>query len=824
MINEEIDLSYDNQQIIAAIEELKRCSPTDETDALVLQRNDAISVFSKVQTDLNSKTKLTELVKLSHSINLQQGKKSSWEEGEKDSVKDALRTIRDTLKNSLNLPADFIFINEKRAKTLLEGLDLFLERLFDEYDDRMRSYGAVDFNGLLFRTMKLLSEQSDITEFYRRLYKQILVDEFQDTDELQMNIIKILVANGENAPVLFLVGDENQSIYKFRGAEVSNFQKMIDETGMGDAFYITNNYRSQPNLIQFYNSFFSSFLGESDNGFEKLRSVREAISDLPNVQFLSPILGDDEDISVRESEADIMAKQIAAIVGVNKTLDGNGDERPLKFSDIGVLFWKRTKVNFYLEKFTEMGIPYYMSSKRGFHEKFEVIDLLNMLRVIERVGDEYSLAAWLRSPIVGLSDSALLLMGIKGGFESFLAKEEFDETGEEDKKRLIWAKEKLWEYRKIKDSMRPSEFIQKIVDEIAYIPFLLSMENGTQKALNIYKLLDQVSSFERSGNYTFGDFIENIDTLINIERDEGEAQASSENENVVSIMTVHGAKGLQFPVVFLPDLGASGSSDKDIYKFDTDKGFGFKLSDLQSTEIDPFYWILKNQDRKKDLDERKRLLYVAMTRAEDQLFFIGGREYHKDKLKSPHKNTWLRWLLDGIGMDHADETNSFEFDDLTIPIVRDLKESKPLNLNEDRGRAKEIEYPTKYSVPIEKETIPARITPTQLVTYIECPWKYALEQFHGIEEPEKELENESTHDLVASGKLFGSVAHKVLSKLDIKSDNDESLIAQVLSQEQLEKTKADEFHAELQKVLKNFRNTEIFKQLFVDVSPRTRFR
>ncbi len=814
MIDDELNVLLNDPKIKSAFDELKRCKPTDISDALALIRDHTLDLFAELSDERSSKTKLAKLVMLCGSIKLTAGSQSAWEPGEKDIVKSALKTIREMIKDYFKIENDYSFINEGTAKKLLEGLDLFLTRLFNDYDDRMSSLGAIDFNGLLYRTMNLLSEKKEIAAYYRKHYKQILVDEFQDTDDLQMDIIKVLAAGGENDPVLFLVGDENQSIYKFRGAEVSNFQKMIEKTGMEEAVYITKNYRSQPDLIQFYNRFFSLFLGDSGNGYEESQSVRAAHGSAPKIQFLMPILGDDEGITIRESEADILAKQVISLVGVQNIRDGDGSERPLKFSDIGILFQKMTQVHTYLDKFAQMGIPYYMKTRSGFHEKFEIIDLLNFLRVIERQNDEYSLAAWLRSPIVGLSDNALFLMGADSGFESYLAREDYENFSADDKKRILRAKEMLWNCREFKDSMGISEFVQKIVDEIAYIPFLLSLENGTQKALNIYKLLDQVSSFERTGVNTFGDLVENMDTIVRLEMSEGEAQASSEEDNVITIMTVHGSKGLQFPVVFLPDLEATFARETDNFKYDTDKGFGFQLMKQQKIEYDPIFWVLKTQDRKKNLAERRRLLYVAMTRAKDYLFFVGAREYKKDGLKSPKSNTWMRYILDGIGLEHADEATSIDFAGLKIPILRDLKNVQPLtSVEEDATLPKVIEYSTDYMEPIKKESRPTRITPTQLMKYVECPWKYSLEESQGIEEPESGVGYEDRKEVIASGKLFGTVAHKIFSQMDFHSDNDIPLINKVISQEEVEKIKHDAFRKELQNIMGNFRKTELFKQI-----------
>ena len=814
LLGGELSILLDSVELNDAIGNLKKCTPLDNSDALAMIRENVLDKFNELSTEKDNKEKLINILALRNAINLKRGSNSAWAEGEKAVVKSILKTIRENIDVLFGGEKELNFMNEVSSKKLLEGLDLFLNRLIKEYDHRMGSLGVLDYDGLLYHAMNLLSERKDITSFYKQHYKQILVDEFQDTDELQMDIIRTLAADGENIPVLFLVGDENQSIYKFRGAEVSNFQKMIDETGIDKAIYITKNYRSQPELIKFFNSFFTLFLGDTENGYKESQSFREKHGDAPNVQFLLPIVKNGEGSSNRELEADIIAKQLLSFVGAESISDGDGGERTLQFRDIGILFRKMTAVTEYLHKFEQYGIPYYMKTRSGFYDRLEVIDLLNFFRAIELRSDDYVHAAWLRSPIVGLSDGALFLMATGVGFSASIYDESNDRYPQEDQKRLMRARELLLNYRKLKDSMGVSEFTQRIVDEIAYIPFLLSTENGAQKVLNIYKLLDQISSFEKSGVNSFGDFVEHMDTIQRGNVKEGQAQASSEEDNVVTIMTVHGSKGLQFPVVFLPDLEATSKESSENYRYDSKKGFGFRISKRQIRECDPLYWVLKVQDRRKNLAERRRLFYVAMTRAEDHLFFVGARESKKDKLKSPIKNSWLEDLFETVGIKNSEDSTTVEFAGLQLPVISDLPDvERYSSTSKEKDNSKVIENSEDYIAPIKKKSQPVSITPTKLLKYLECSWKYSLEELHGIEEPELKIGKEGSTDSSATGKLFGTVAHNFFAKMDYKSTNDDSLINKVISAEGVRGNKAEEFKTKLKDIAANFRETELFRQV-----------
>ena len=815
LLGEELSIVFESVKMSNAIDDLKKCKPLDNNDLIGLVREDVLDRYNEISTEESAEAKLSKLLTLGNSINLKGGRNSAWKTGEKDIVKSALKTIRDDIIRDLfGSEKELNFMNKATAEMLIEGLSLFLERLFKEYDHRMSSSGVLDFDGLLYRVMNLLKERKDISAFYRRYFKQILVDEFQDTDDLQMDIIKILAAKGENVPVLFLVGDENQSIYKFRGAEVSNFQKMIEETGIEGPLYITKNYRSQPEMIKFFNSFFSSFLGDTENGYKESQSFREKHGNAPNVQFLLPIVKNGEGISKRELEADIMARQLLSFVDSESISDGDGGERRVQFRDIGILFRKRSSVPEYLRKFDQYGIPYYMETRSGFYDRMEIIDLLNFFSAIEKRSDDYVHAAWLRSPIVGLSDSALFLMAAGVGFSASIGDKSNDKYSQEDQERLKRARELLFRYRKLKDTMGIADFAQRIVDETAYIPFLLSLENGEQKVLNVYKLLDQISSFERTGVKNFGDLVEHMDTIQSGNVKEGQAQASSEEDNVVTIMTVHGSKGLQFPVVFLPDLDAAIKESSENYKYDGKKGIGFRLSNQHITEYDPLFWALRVQDKRKNLAERRRLFYVAMTRAKDYLFLVGARELNDDRLRSPKNGTWMQYLFETVGIKNSENSTTVEFAGLQLPVITSLPDVEPYRpAPEAEDKSKVVEYSEDQIAPIKKEPQPVSITPTKLLKYLECSWKYSLEELHGIKEPDIKTNKEDSSDSTAAGKLFGTVAHEFFSKMDYQTSNDEPVIDTAISEEEIAENKVEDFRTKLQAVAARFRGTELFRQL-----------
>ena len=803
---------------IYASETLSNCKPIDDSDKLAVVRQMVLDYFDSLNNENQLKRKFEIISSIKNSISLKFGKASAWENGEKESVKDSLKTIREKIDDFLGTgKAEFQLMSSDTMMRLLSGTEKLVQRLYKEFDAVMESMGTVDYNGLLLMAMKLLSEQKNIAEHYISQYKQILVDEFQDTDDIQMEIIRTLVSKGKNKPVLFLVGDENQSIYKFRGAEVSNFRKMMKEIGLEKPDYLSTNYRSQPELIEFHNSFFHPLLsdkeGGTESGFNKAEPYRISDAEEHKIQLLMPLIEEEEETSIREKEAEILASQILSMVGRKKISTEEDEEKFIEYRDIGILLRKVTQVQTILDKFNDSGIPYYFNTRKGFYDKYEIIDLLNLMRVIELRRDDYSLASWLRSPIVGLSDNALFIMGVTGSFTTAFNDENGENFSREDKERLFRAKEIVEKLRRAKDRYNLSKFVQTIIDEIIYIPFLLSSEDGEQKALNVYKFQEIVFKLEEGGVKTYGDLMEKLNRIQSLEISEGEAFSNTEGDDVVTVMTVHSAKGLQFPVVCLPDLNSTVINKSRLFYYDGNSGFGYRLTHGDKIEIDPIGWSLRILDKFKDISETKRLLYVAMTRAKDYLFFAGARERKNGSLTSPKKGSWMKEIMDGIALETDDEAESIVFSGLTIPIINELKEVKAADfMNKSSELSPEILKSAKYIESINATHSPVRITPTGFLKYIECPKKYDLSETYGIEEPEKE-ESKSGINEPASGKKFGDIAHKLLSRLNFQEQDYDLLIDEELKRNQIEGKLGEEYANEMGKIVERFKKTEIFEQL-----------
>lgn len=490
------------------------------------------------------------------------------------------------------------------------------------YEDFKKRQGLLDFDDLIIYAKRLLRENKSIRRRYQKMIRYILVDEFQDTDFHQREIIFYLAEDGAismtdnpedivlSKDKLFIVGDSKQSIYRFRGADVSVFNdtyRLMEK--IGRCFELNINYRSLPQNIRFINDLFGKIMGRNSEGKKDYETIytdilpsREDKTNKQTVEFLVVEKDLDETMEVvRHREADLIARRIL-------TLD-------VPFKDVAVLFRAMTNVKIYEEAFRRYRIPYYVIAGSGFFARQEIKDILNFLKVLEDENNKIALAGVLRSPMFGLSDNEL----------------------------YKWAKDKrepevIVYLRKLKDRLTLSGLIQEIVRCTNYKAILATQYMGEQSISNINKMIEAARRFEEKGLFTLKDFVNYIDELVTNEAREGEAPISEEESNVVKIMTIHKAKGLEFPVVIIPDVQREPKPVRGIVLFD--KGFdglGLKVKGSDGEYQDtPTRKLIKQQIERKELAESKRLLYVASTRAKDYLIYSG--------VFSGKQNTWGNWL------------------------------------------------------------------------------------------------------------------------------------------------------------------------------------
>ncbi|MDR3565492.1 MAG: UvrD-helicase domain-containing protein [Negativicutes bacterium] len=530
---------------------------------------------------------------------------------------------------------------------------LALRRMLDKYKSEHR---ALTFSDLEVRTARLLDEQAAVRQRYNGRIRQIMVDEFQDTNELQRQIVYLLAggdADELRGEKLFVVGDAKQSIYRFRGADVTIFEQVSRDivAAGGERLELDINFRSMDGLLAVYNECFAAIMGGGDDrvGFQGLQAHRCAAADGQiRAEFLALAeadLGDEQ--TGREAEAEAIARRIRAMVsGQEHLIDQDTVPRAVNFGDIALLFRTFKDVDLYAAALQSAGVPYYIVGGRGFYGCQEVADILNLLKVVENRFQEVPLAGVLRSPLFFLSDETLVRLKNHGdslwcGLETHAA---LTGLAAEEQAAIARAWRILTRLRDLRGSVGVAELIRLALVETGYQNFVLTQFMGQQKYANLAKLTALASSFAAKGLFSLGDFLRYVAKLVAGEVQEGEAVIESESGNTVKLMTIHKAKGLEYPVVFVADLHRKFRDETAPLLFSSGEGLGLRVpvgSELVATSL---YAKIAAGEKRLAIAELKRLLYVALTRAKDYLVLSGvGNKIAKDK-DFAELNSWLAWL------------------------------------------------------------------------------------------------------------------------------------------------------------------------------------
>ncbi len=542
----------------------------------------------------------------------------------------------------------------KRITAAKEALGLL--RLFQLADERYRLLklreGALDFDDLEISAYRLLKglESPDVLYWLDRKMLHYLVDEFQDTSDIQWAILQTLTAEifaGQGAekpqkPTLFVVGDRKQSIYRFREANyrlIDRVRVLIGGLPAGERSIETldRNYRSAPEIVASVNRIFGSLWtgdyqhADADRADQR-GSVRliELAADAPNDDG-SPL-----------TEAQVLAREIRRLVGTDTAVyergpDKSWTERRAGYGDCAVLIQSRTKLKEYEAALLDEGVPFRVVGGIGFYEEDEVQAVMNVLFFLWNREDRLSLAAALASPLFGLTDADLSGLLRNGGLIDGLRRER------------PGIAELLDGWASAAGLVPLAVLVHRIIgDTGAYVRF---GRRSTQAVFNLDKLLDTAREFDRRGYTTLQDFVAWVKNIRSSELREAAADVILPGGGGdVSIMTVHKAKGLEYPVVFLPGMNQSPRSVTQGPPVIVEEEKGR----LRMAADGPLYDELWSAEKAELQREQERLLYVAMTRARDHLVMIGTLGP-----KTPYKSSsWLASLRKAVPSEGAGKAPS----------------------------------------------------------------------------------------------------------------------------------------------------------------------
>jgi ATP-dependent helicase/nuclease subunit A len=762
-------------------------------------------------------------------IKLRGGSKKKWDEEDLDRAKMLLRSVLDQVRNLLPLHDENRI---RRDLALLRSLLQEFGPLCDRYREEKASQGLLDFDDLLIFSRDLLRDHAVVRQAYRKEIKTLLIDELQDTDPLQMEIVEGIC--GEEPGRIFGVGDAKQSIYRFRGADVSVFQRFRQRVNKEDSegvVPLNKNFRSQEEVLHFINYLFSRILPEvgtkEEVSFDRLEPHKES---LPNSHFVECcfIPKETDVLDTRSREAVWIADRIAAMVEgrEERILVEEGKARPVEYGDIALLFRAMTDVKLYEGELRRRGIPYTVISGGGFFDKQEVLDVLNMLRVLLYPDDEEALTGILRSPIAGVRDDTLYFMTRGHSLSQGLAQaEEIEVIDESERAILLHVRQMIERLRQVRDRVRIPELIGRFLDASSYPALLLADPvHGTQRYANLKKLMDLARDFSARPFFSLSDFIDYMNELKEKEAREAESSIDEESSDTVRIMTIHKAKGLEFPVVFLPDLGRKSGGKNGPLLVDTELGIGIRVpNDQGGLENCSLRTPIVEWNKIKDLNEEKRLFYVACTRAKDFLLLSGMIDFPKSA--KSNATFPLAWLKEALDIREDNYTEDLPYGDRKIKVSpeppsphRGAVDGKTwIDLYPSILRGKLPPVPTEESVPsfIEQaghtpEILPPhRFTVSQLLDYKHCPRGYELSIIQGISEPSREEERY----IPSGGRELGSLVHGMLQRWDMAPYSMEETVERELQRSGLTERERRELHPKTMRLVQSFADMDIAAEI-----------
>ena len=658
-----------------------------------------------------------------------------------------------------------------RDRDLLQEL---LERFATAYADEKARESGLDFEDLQLEARDLLRDHEDIRERESLRFRSIMVDEFQDTNRLQCELVDLLAGPGTE---LFFVGDEFQSIYGFRHADVRVFRER--RARAGQLLPLTLNYRSRPEVLAAVNHLFSSHFGDE---FQPLAAAAE---------FPDPVFGHPVELLVtdkaaykgsgvhwRRAEARAIARRVRELVDSGAATAG----------EIVVLFAAGTDAEVYEQELRRAGLPTYRATGKGYFGQQQVVDLLAYLRLLQNRYDDRALLTVLASPFVGVSNDALVLLrrvASRRPLFSGLEKSLPPGLAERDVHLLRAFRQRFDRLSAAMTRLSLERLCERIVSEHDYDLAVLAQWDGRRRYANMRKLGRLARSYEELRGPDVEGFVRFVGEQEALGARELEAVAEEEGADAVRLLTIHAAKGLEFEVVIVADAGRDKPppSAEEILAL-SDGRFGFRVADPVTTKrrgaFD--YEQVKAVRAAEDDAERLRLYYVAMTRARDRLIVSGAI----DRTKAADASTPIGWVLGRLDAD--DELAAAG--DMPVELVRgeahllvrvdryrdaDWAAAPTEELEPEAGQlelfaaleeaafARAPELPALAPLPRPPGPRVRRLSFTALSTFEQCSYKYYARYLVGM----KELPVARTDDGGLSGTEIGSIVHGLLEEIEL---------------------------------------------------------
>lgn len=581
-----------------------------------------------------------------------------------------MKGLRDEYKDLLEkLKTPFLDKDWQTQIRMISDMSLSLQALgdltilfYDRLQEKKRELNRVDFADIEHFALEILRSgegPSEIAENYQKRFEEVLIDEYQDSNDVQEAILTAVSRREEN---IFMVGDVKQSIYRFRQAKPDIFLGKYkrfkglheEETSDGRRILLYKNFRSRPEVLDSVNSIFTAIMSERAGELDYTKEEELIFGADYDLGAKNPVQiqlvdsstpldadyedsGELDDLKGVELEARSVASQIKALVNdPNMQINDRGTIRPLHYRDIVILLRATSTVAAtFKEALEEMAIPVFSDTSSSYFESIEIRTVMALLRTIDNPRQDIPLLATLRSPLFSFTEDELIKLRQLDREVLFLdclklaiEDQEFIKTEEKLSKKTRDFLEQLNYWREESVHRPLDEFIWQVYSETAYLEYVGAMPNGYQRQANLRILFQRAGEYEKTAFKGLYRFIRYIDAMQEKSNDYGDARIIGENEDVVRIMSIHKSKGLEFPVVFLANSGKRFNrmdQNGDMILHET-LGIAIRHRDpVRGTVEDTLpRVVMKAKINEEDISEEMRVLYVAMTRAKEKLFITGN--------------------------------------------------------------------------------------------------------------------------------------------------------------------------------------------------------
>lgn len=593
-------------------------------------------------------------------------KSSKWDEDLLDFYEECVELKKDASEQVFTSFTSFYATDEKEQIALLnKGHQIMTAivkaelALIERFDQLKRAENLVDYSDMEQFAYQILSQDTSNSQmarsFYQTKFKEILVDEYQDINPLQERILQLIKKDGQNN--LFMVGDVKQSIYGFRQAEPSLFlhkyqEAAKDENKQDERILLSANFRSTKPVIKLVNQVFDHVLTTDFGGIDYQKEGQLVLGanyypeKLPQASELIYSEKDGQDGSTNtEDEDEIDSAEIAMVINRIKQFKNENlqvydtqtkEKRNFKYSDIAILTRSRSDNLAIMQEFAKNDIPLLVTDAKNYFQTLELTIVLNYLRIIDNPDQDIPLVAVLRSPLFNFTETDLAKIrvhskntGFYDALTSYVAVN--DELSQKTKIFL----NQLEELRHFAANHRISELIWSIYERTNLLEIMTALPNGKQRRVNLEALYERASSYESAGFKGLYQFINFIERMRRSQKDLAQPLVTKEAGDSVRLMTVHGSKGLEFPIVFYIGLHHR-------YQMrDLSGNYIINANNLGLTIRQEHYradTLLKSYDniaqKQQLLEEEARILYVGMTRARQKLILITEvKNYEKTRQK-----------------------------------------------------------------------------------------------------------------------------------------------------------------------------------------------